>query len=126
VSPMDEIVLTLPRERDFYRIAHLVLGGVAARRNLTYEHLEDLQLALETLLERRGSGDDITIRLSLNEDVIHAEVGPLDDAVVGELEPDAGSAMGIRRVLDTVTDEFTVGERPDGPWVSFSKGVGGG
>ena len=36
----DMIVLTLPPERDFHRVAHLVLGGLALRLNLTLEALE--------------------------------------------------------------------------------------
>jgi len=28
---VDEITLTLPAEREFYRVAHLVLGGLAVR-----------------------------------------------------------------------------------------------
>ena len=38
----DEITLTLPRQRDFHRVAHLVLGGLAVRLELTIETLEDL------------------------------------------------------------------------------------
>jgi uncharacterized protein YecA (UPF0149 family) len=47
----DEITLTLPRDRNYYEIAHLVLGGLAVRHNLTVESLEDLQVALDELLE---------------------------------------------------------------------------
>ena len=35
----DEITLTLPRDREFHRIAHLVLGGLALRLELTIETL---------------------------------------------------------------------------------------
>jgi len=43
VPAVDEITLTVPRERPFYRVAHLVLGGLAVRLDLTYDTLEDLQ-----------------------------------------------------------------------------------
>ena len=43
----DQISLTLPADRDYYRVAHLVLGGLAVRLNLTFEHLEDLPIALD-------------------------------------------------------------------------------
>ncbi len=52
----DEITLTLPRAPEFQRVAHLVLGGLAVRLNLTVEHLEDLQLALDAVLDRLDSG----------------------------------------------------------------------
>ena len=37
----DEIVLRLPRERPFFDVAHLVLGGLAVRLDLGYEQLEE-------------------------------------------------------------------------------------
>ena len=43
----------MPRERPYYGVAHLVLGGVASRLDLTVEHLEELELALDGLLDRR-------------------------------------------------------------------------
>ena len=52
----DEIVLTLPRERRFYDVAHLVVSGLGARLNLTMDNLADLQLALDGLLPRRETG----------------------------------------------------------------------
>ena len=42
----DEITLALPRERPFFGVAHLVLGGLAVRLDLGFEQLEDLQVAL--------------------------------------------------------------------------------
>ena len=53
----DEITLTIPRDAEFHRVAHLVLGGLAVRLDLTIENLEDLQLALDAILartDRRG------------------------------------------------------------------------
>ena len=48
----DQITLTIPREQPFHEVAHLVLGGVAARLNLTFESLDDLETALDAVLER--------------------------------------------------------------------------
>ena len=44
-------MLTIPRDEGFGNVAQLVLAGVAARLNLTYEVLDDLGTALATLLE---------------------------------------------------------------------------
>src|SRR5438128_12321457 len=73
----DEIRLTLPRDRDFYGIAYLVVGGLAVRLNLTYESLEDLQLALEELLTE-DEGADVTVSVRVENGTIHAAVGPFD------------------------------------------------
>src|SRR6476620_10159833 len=61
----DEVTLTLPREPEFQRVAHLVLGGLAVRLNLTIENLEDMQIALDSLLEREDGGKPhaITVRV---------------------------------------------------------------
>ena len=61
----DEITLTMPRDRAFYSVAHLVLGGLGIRLNLTIEHLEDLQLAVDAVLERAREEEHVTIAVSV-------------------------------------------------------------
>ena len=51
----EEIVLTLPRQRRYYDVAHLVVGGLAARLDLTVDTLADLQTALDGLLPARAA-----------------------------------------------------------------------
>jgi len=48
----DEVRLVLPAQEDFRPIVHLVVGGLAARLDLTFDTLEDVQLALGALLAR--------------------------------------------------------------------------
>ena len=51
----DTITLTLPPEREFQRVAHLVLGGLAVRLNLTLEAGADgvgLRRVLDTVVDR--------------------------------------------------------------------------
>ena len=45
----NEITVRLPRERPFFGVVHLVVGGLAARHDLNHEQLEDLQVALAEL-----------------------------------------------------------------------------
>ena len=63
----DEITLVLPAQEDFHQIAHLVTGGLGARLELTYEQLEDLQLALEALLACREDDGDISIGIAVDD-----------------------------------------------------------
>jgi anti-sigma regulatory factor (Ser/Thr protein kinase) len=76
----DAITLSIPREQPYYGVARLVVGGLAARLDLSYEQLEDLQLALASVLEREGYrvGDEVTIRLLVEPGRVGLEVGPLD------------------------------------------------
>ena len=119
--PVDEIVLTLPRERGFEAVAGLVLGGVAARHDFTIDVLDDLQLALETLLERDEDETAVRIVLRIDDAAIEALVGPFEGATVAELEHQADDTLDLRRLLDTVVDSVVVERRPDGCWVELHK-----
>lgn len=122
----DVIVLKLPPERDFHRVAHLVLGGLALRLNLTLEVLEDLELALDGLLDSGAGGDEVTVSLSVLPDAIEASVGPFrGHSIRRELERN-GDGMGLRRVLDTVVDRVELSERGGEEWVQLTKRTDGG
>jgi hypothetical protein len=120
----DEITLVLPRSREFHRVAHLVLGGLAVRLDLTFESLEDLQLALGGLLGGSEAADEVTVRLRVAEDTIHASVGPfLPDALQRRLDWDGGGDVSLRRLLETVVDHVEVAEAAEGTWVEVTKNV---
>ena len=119
----DEIVLTLPAEEDFRRVAHLVLGGLAVRLELTWEHLEDLQLGLDSVLERREDDGDVTVAVRVDGGTLHTRVGPFADTVLADLESDSAQELGLRRVLQAVTDSFEVVRGGDGQWVELTKAI---
>jgi hypothetical protein len=112
----DEITLTLPREREFHKVAHLVLGGLALRLNLTIETLEDLQLALGAILDRAAQARDVTVSLSLHDGALETRVGPVD--LRDELSSD-GADLNLRRILWTVADDVQL----DGEWVRLTKKI---
>jgi hypothetical protein len=119
----DMITLTIPREQPFHEVAHLVLGGVAARLNLTFESIDDLETALEAVLERSSDDGEVTIELRLDERAIVTRVGPFPvDALRAELDLDDDS-VGLRRVLDTVLDGY---ELEGEGWLVLTKNVVGG
>jgi anti-sigma regulatory factor (Ser/Thr protein kinase) len=116
----DEIRLVLPAEEDFRHIAHLVLGGLGVRLDLTYDTLEDLQVALEALLGCRDDDGEIVVTVTADDGVVRASVGPFGAGALESLEGD-GDGIGLRRVLDTVTDGFDVEERDGSSWVELTK-----
>jgi len=119
----DRIVLTIPRDEGFENVAQLVLAGVAARLNFTYEVVDDLGTALETLLERRGEEGELTVELEVGEGTVKAALGPFaGDGLRAELEQ-PGDGVGLRRVLETVVDRFAAVQREDGSWVELEKRV---
>jgi len=118
---VEEIVVTIPRERPFGAVAGLVLGGVAARHELTLDALDDLQLAVETLLDRGGAEGEVTLVLRVDGGAIDASVGPFARNEIVELEHEADGTLGMRRLLDTVVDSVRVHERDGGCWVELRK-----
>lgn len=119
----DEIRLVIPAEEEFRPIAHLVTGGLALRLDLTYDDLEDLQVAVEALVGLRDDEHELVIVLSSAEDVLRAEIGPFDQAALQDDSGADGSGLDLRRVLDTVTDTHEVERRDDGAWVQISKRI---
>jgi len=120
----DVVTLQLPRDREFHGVAHLVLGGLAARLDLTYDVLEDMTTAIDELLDRRDTGEDVTLSLEIEEAAIVTVVGPFKSNIGDELRA-SDEGLGLRRVLETVVDHVEVSERDGGQWVELRKQLEG-
>jgi hypothetical protein len=98
-----------------------VLGGVAARLDLTFESIDDLETALDAVLERAAEDGDVTVQLRLADGAIVTRVGPFAaDRLRAELERDSPDEVTLRRVLDTVVDSYELDA--DG-WLELTKGL---
>ncbi len=118
-----DIKLKIPHEERYHGIARLVVGGLAARLDLSYEHLDDLQLALATVLENDGYviGSDVTVELHVRDDGVSIVIGPL---VTSELRADLAKddeTVSLGRLLSTVVEKVEVEERTDGGWLRLEK-----
>jgi hypothetical protein len=118
----DMIKLTIPREQPFNEVAHLVIGGVAARLDLTFESIDDLETALDAVLEHAAEDGEVTVELLLDDGAIVTRVGPFaPDALRAELDRDE-DGVGLRRILDTVVDGYEL----DGEgWLELTKTTDG-
>jgi hypothetical protein len=119
---VDEISLTLPADEAFHSVAHLVLGGLAVRLDLTFEHLEDLELALDALLERSRGGDGVTLLVQVLDEELRTTVGPFD-SVRSELELEDPDALNLHRILAAVCDSVEIADRNGAQWVELTKRV---
>jgi hypothetical protein len=121
---IDEIVLTMPRDRRFYDVAHLVVGGLAIRLNLTVDNLADLQLALAGLLPRADAEGEVTVGLRVEGDRLEGRIGPFPvEPLRRELEREGGDGYGPHHVLEAVFDSYRLHEDEGSAWVAFTMGI---
>lgn len=106
----DTIVVTIPATGSFRGIATLVLGGVGSRLDLPYERMDDLQLALLSVLDA-SHGDETTVEIRAEDRRLAVSVGPL--------EPGVAQDGGLGLVLSKLTDGVELGLRGSDAWVTF-------
>ena len=118
----DTVEITIPRERDFSLVAELVVGGIAARHDVTLDVLDDLQLALGSVLEHAEDDEgQITVLLHVGGDGIDASIGPVGAKTIAEIESSGGDTLGLRRLLDTTVEDVSLSSRYGGTWVELHK-----
>jgi hypothetical protein len=120
------IKLTIPDERPYHGVARLVVGGLAARLDLSYEHLEDLQLALATILEAEqySQGEEVVVELDVGESTLTMLVGPLrGERVRADLADEESEGIGLGRLLGTLVETVAVESRDDADWLRLEKRV---
>jgi hypothetical protein len=114
----DRIVLTLPGSARLRGVASLVLGGIGSRLDLPYEQVDDLQLAMLSVLAASDL-ETVTIDVELADHLLFVSIGPLPE--------DISSDRGLQRVLGRLVDSVeplphgrrgaTVGEDARGGWI---------
>ncbi|MBC7461707.1 MAG: hypothetical protein H7287_10130 [Thermoleophilia bacterium] len=127
----DSVLLSFPRDSRYYAVARLVVGGIAAPLQMSYDELDDLQLAISSLLDHEdlalGAPDEeVQLRLTVDDRQLSAAigcfaVGSLDRAF--ERSAQQGGEMGLRRLLDTIVDDVAVDSSSGGEWVTLTKHV---
>jgi hypothetical protein len=106
----ETITLTIPAGERYRSVATLVVGGIGTRRELPYERMDDLQLAVLSVLEA-GQEGDVSIVVEPADDGVRVSIGPLR----------AGSAddAGLGRVLGRLVDEFSADGRDGAEWLTL-------
>jgi hypothetical protein len=118
------IRLRIPHQPPYHGVARLVVGGLAARLDVSYEQLEDLQLALASVLEDDGYvlEPEVTVELGVGEDSLSLTVGPLDgQRLQADLDDKREDRIALGRLLGTLVDEVSVEGRRDGDWLRLEK-----
>ena len=124
-STPERVRLTLPHEERFLSVARIVVGGLAARLDLPFESLDDVQLAVEAIIseERYRVGDDVTVEVEIEGRRLVLLVGPLDaERAAADLEDEDGG-LSLRVLLGAVVDSVTVEGRAGAGWLRLEKHV---
>jgi hypothetical protein len=120
------IKLSIPHEPPYHGVARLVVGGLAARLDVSYEQLEDLQLALASVLDEGGyvRNAQVNVELEVHEGALSMLVGPLDGRRLrADLDDDSEERIGLGRLLGTLVESVSVEGRDDGEWLRLEKRV---
>lgn len=105
----DTILLTFPSRTSFRGIPSLVLGGVGSRLDLPFERMDDLQLAVLSMLDA-STGPEASVEIQAESDRVAVSVGPL--------RSDAVDDRGLGLVLERLTDGVEPGRRGESAWMT--------
>jgi hypothetical protein len=110
VAVSDRIVLTIPTDPRFRSVATLVVGGIGSRADLAYERMDDLQLAVMSVLDA-VHGDTATIEADTDGATLRLALGGLRDGTASD--------AGLARVLAPLVDEVGHESRDGTEWVTL-------
>jgi hypothetical protein len=106
----DRITLTVPTDARLRGVATLVLGGIGSRLDLSYERMDELQLAVLSLLDA-GGADHVTMEVDAQPAGLSVALGPL---AVG-----SGADEALTNVLDRLVDSVESGRRDGQEWLTL-------
>ncbi len=93
----DSIVVEFPATEGYRSVGRLVLGGLASRFELPVDRVEDMLLAVESLLLNGISGDTVTLAVDAGEEGLRVRVGPFANRGVAD--------PAVARVVSRLVDE---------------------
>jgi len=106
----DRISLTIPARTRYTGVAALVLGGIGSRLDLPYERMDDLQLAVLSVIES-GGDEEITVEVDAAAERVSVALGPLATG--------SGSDQSLARVLHPLVDSFESVRRNGREWLEL-------
>jgi len=113
----EKVTLTIPGERRFIGIARMFVGGLAARLDLGYETMDDLQLALESVLRKAELGESVTLEANLAGDGVSILVGPLAADPLRAVDGNTPDAIELERLLAALVAGSETLACDDGCWL---------
>jgi hypothetical protein len=100
-TTVDCIVVEFPATEGYRSVGRLVLGGLLSRFELPVDRVEDLLLAVESLLVQGIARDTVTVEATVAPDGLHVKLGPF----AGTPLADPGVSRVVTPLVDEVSEE---------------------
>jgi hypothetical protein len=100
-TTVDCIVVEFPAGDGYRSVGRLVLGGLVSRFELPVDRVEDLLLAVESLLQQRLAGETVRLEATAAPDGLRLRVGPFAASPMA----DSGVSRVLTRLVDEVSEE---------------------
>lgn len=119
---MDKISLQVPKDDAFLPLLHMVLGGIGLRHDLSFDALDDVQLAVDNILAEDDSrGGELTVDVVVGDTYLDISLGALRDRDLeymlrqGEVPPGAEDrCIDVCVLLRSLVDDYKVRDLGDG------------
>jgi hypothetical protein len=107
----EHVKLTVPAATDFRAVVRLVVGGIASRCGLTFEQVDDLQIAVDALLNSRTpAAESIALDASIGDELCLR---------IGGFLPREGRPSA-HRLLNALVAETRVVELEGHEWIELA------
>ena len=96
----DTITVEFPAREGYRTVGRLVLGGLASRFELPVDRVNDLLLAVESLLLHGIAGESVVLEIEARRDELRVRVGPIE----GPGLSDPAVARVVRPLVDAASE----------------------
>ncbi len=110
-DPVDRVIVEFPATAGYRAVGRLVLGGLSSRFELPIDRVDDLLLALESLIAQELAAETVTMDVTAAPEGLRARVGPFVGSQVDD--------PAVARVLAPLVDDVSEQNEPDGSWVEL-------
>jgi anti-sigma regulatory factor (Ser/Thr protein kinase) len=108
----------------FLGVVRLLVGGLAARLDLPYEQMDDLQLAAESVLAVEATENgEVVLELELRDDAVEIRIAPFDAHAFEQVAAEEQEGLSLDRLLTALVDELRVDRRDGVDWLVLEKRV---
>jgi hypothetical protein len=107
----DTITVEFPAADGYRPVGRLVLGGLASRFELPVDRVDDLILAVDSLLLHGIAGETVELAIEARTDMLQVCVGPIDGPALSD--------PAVARVVSRLVDATSQSTRDEGTYVKL-------